>query len=79
MVGIEQAFDDTERVAEATREAKGLRAVETIGDAGVAEAHRSAETFAEVEEASAPLDRFLSLIHALDWFDVRNKHDMMAM
>ena len=63
----------------ATRAAKGMRAVETIADAEIAEAHRSAETFAEVEEVTAPLDRFLSLIHAFDWFDIRNKHDKMAM
>ena len=63
----------------ATRAAEGMRAVENITDAEIAEAHRSAETFAEVEEATAPLDRFLSLIHAFDWLDIRNKQDKAAL
>ena len=55
------------------------RPVETIADAEIAEAHRFAEIFAEVEETTAPLDRFPSLIHAFDWLNNRNKHDKMAV
>jgi hypothetical protein len=37
----------------------------------IAEAHRSADVFAEVQEMTAPLNAFLSLIHAIDWLDVK--------
>ena len=56
-----------------------MQAVETFTDAEIAEAHRSAETFAKVEEKTAPLDRFLSLVHAFDWLDIRGKDDRAAL
>ena len=56
-----------------------MRVVEALTDAEIAEAERSAETFAEVEAKTAPLDNFLSLVHALDWLDIRSKEDKGAL
>ena len=64
---------------EAVSAAAGMRAVEALTDAEIAEAHRSAVGFAEVEARTAPLDRFLSLVHALDWLDVRDDGDKAAL
>jgi hypothetical protein len=47
--------------------------------AEIAEAHRSADVFAEVQEMTAPLNAFLSLIHAIDWLDVKAKADKTAL
>ena len=58
---------------------EGMRAVEALTDAEIAEVRRSAETFAEVEERTGPLDAFLSLVHALDWLAVRSKDDKAAL
>ncbi len=66
-------------ISRATGAARGMAAIEALTDAEIAEAHRSAETFAEVEEATAPLDAVLSLVHALDWLDVRDREGKAAV
>ena len=66
---IQAAIDATE----------GMRAVEALTDAEIAEVRQSAETFAQVEERTAPLDAFLSLIHAFDWLHIRSKEDKAAL
>ena len=48
-------------------------------DAEIAEAHRSAEVFAEVEEMTAPLNAFLALIHAFDWLNIRDRDGKAAL
>ncbi len=58
---------------------EAMRAVEALTDAEIAEVRRSAEAFAEVEERTAPLNAFLSLIHAFDWLDIRGKDDKAAL
>ena len=63
----------------AMQAARGMRTVEDLTDTEIAEAHRSAEGFAEVEAMTEPLDRFLSLIHAFDWLNIRNKQDRLAL
>ena len=55
--------------------AEGMRAVEALTDAEIAEVRRSAEAFAEVEEKTGLLDAFLSLVHAFDWLDIRSKDE----
>lgn len=57
----------------ALRAASRMQIVEGLTDAEIAEAHRSADVFAEVEEMTAPLDALLRLIHALDWLDIKGK------
>ncbi len=63
----------------AARSAAPMQIVEGLTDAEIAEAHRSADVFAEVEEMTAPLNAFLSLIHAFDWLNVREREDKAAL
>ncbi|MBC6437123.1 MAG: Eco57I restriction-modification methylase domain-containing protein [Rhodobacteraceae bacterium] len=46
-----------------------MKAIDHLTDAEIAEAHKSAALFAEVERMTTPLDKFLSLTHALDWLN----------
>ena len=39
-------------------------------DAEIAEAHRSAEMWVDVEFQTGPLDSFVSFMHALDWLNL---------
>ena len=66
-------------VTQAGLAAREMQTIEELTDAEIAEAHRSAETFAQVEEATAPLDAILSLVHALDWLDVRDRESKTAL
>ena len=61
-----------EPVNRAADAANAMQVVEHLTDAEIAEAHQSAQTFAEVESMTAPLDAFLSLLHALDWLDIQD-------
>ena len=56
-----------------------MQIIEGLTDAEIAEAHRSAEIFAEVEERTSPLRSFLSLVHALDWLNIRDREDKAAV
>ena len=62
-------------VNRATRSASPMQIIEALTDAEIAEAHRSADVFAEVSEMTAPLNAFLSLLHAFDWMDLRGPQD----
>ena len=66
-------------VARAERAASSMQTIEELTDAEIAEAHRSAETFAEVGAMTAPLDAVLSLVRALDWLDVRDRDGKTAV
>ena len=59
--------------------ANAVQAVEALADAELAEVERSARTWADAEAGTAPLDRFLSLVHAFDWLDIRGKEDKAAL
>ena len=50
-----------------------MQIIEGLTDAEIAEAHRSKDVFDEVRDMTAPLDAFLSLIHAFDWLDLRSR------
>ena len=56
-----------------------MQIIEGLTDAEIAEAHRSADVFAEVEEMTAPLNAFLSLIQAFDWLNIRDRDDKAAL
>ena len=60
-------------LARATRAAAPMQIIEGLTDAEIAEAHRSADIFAEVAEMTAPLNAFMSLLHAFDWLGVRHR------
>ena len=59
--------------------ANSMRAVEALADAEIAEVEQSAQDWADAEAKTAPLDRFLSLIHAFDWLNVRGKEEKSAL
>ena len=60
-------------LARATRAAAPMQIIEGLTDVEIAEAHRSADIFAEVSEMTAPLNAFMSLLHAFDWLGIRKK------
>ena len=62
----------------ATRAAAPMQIIEGLTDAEIAEAHRSAEVFAEIEEMTTPLNAFLSLVQAFDWLNIRDRDDKEA-
>ncbi len=66
-------------VTQAERSALGMQQIEDLTDAEIAEAHLSAEAFAGVEEATAPLNAVLSLVHAIDWLEVRDRAGKTAL
>ncbi len=68
-----------EPVNRAADAANAMQVVEHLTDAEIAEAHQSAQTFAQVEAMTAPLDAFLSLLHALEWLDIRDSDDTAAL
>ena len=66
-------------VTEAERAAQSMQTIEDLTDAEIAEAYRSAEAFADVKEATAPLNAVLALVHALDWLDVKDREGKTAL
>ena len=63
----------------AMRAASHMQIIEGLTDAEIAEAHRSADVFAEVKEMTAPLNTLLSLAYAMDWLDKQNDDDKRAL
>ena len=59
-----------EPLQQAQTQAAVMRTIESLTDAEVAEAHRSAEMWHGVEAQTGPLDGFVSFMHALDWLDL---------
>ena len=68
-----------EPLKRATRAAAPMQIIEGLTDAEIAEAHRSADVFAEVEEMTTPLNAFLSLAQAFDWLNIRDRGDKAAL
>ena len=68
-----------EPMTRAMRAATSMQIIEGLTDAEIAEAHRSKDVFDEVREMTAPLNAMLSLIHALDWLDLKSKADKIAV
>lgn len=60
-----------EPLSNAQRQAVVMRTIEALTDAEVAEAHRSAEMWHDVEAQTGPLDGFVSFMHALDWLELK--------
>lgn len=59
-----------EAVQRALRAASSMQILEGLTDAEIAEAHRSADVFAEIEEMTAPLASLLDFFSALDWLEL---------
>lgn len=68
-----------EPLRRALRSASSMQIIEGLPDAEIAEAHRSADIFDEIQEMTAPLKGFLSLIHALDWLDLKGRQDKAVL
>lgn len=59
--------------------ATSMTLIEGLTDVEIAEAHRSAILFDEVTVVTAQLRAFLSLIHALDWLNLKDRDDKAAL
>ena len=66
-------------VKRAMRAAAPMQILEGLTDAEIAEAHRSADVFTEIEEMTAPLNAFLAMVHAFDWLNIRDRDDKAAL
>ena len=66
-------------ISRAVRAASKMQIIEGLTDAEIAEAHRSKDVFDEVREMTAPLNAFLSLIHAFDWLNIKSREDHAAL
>ena len=58
---------------------RSMQVVEMLSDAEIDEAHQSAGVFAAVRKQTAPLDAFLSHVHAFEWLHVKDKDDEAAL
>ena len=81
--GIDQAEEDgalflREPLNRATRAATSMEMLEWITDAEIDEADQSAGIFTDIQAMTAPLDHFLSLIHAFEWLNCRDRRDRAA-
>lgn len=63
----------------ALESASKMQLIENLTDAEIAEAHRSADIFKQIERETAPLDALLKLIHAIDWLDIKDKKQKIAL
>ena len=63
----------------ATQAAMSMRTIEELTDAEIAQADQSAGLFDEILGMTAPLDAFLSLVHAFEWLDVRDTDGRAAL
>ncbi len=67
-----------EALANAQRQALAMKTIEMATDAEIAEAHRSAEMWTDVEFQVGPLDSFVSFMHALDWLDLNRAQKLLV-
>ena len=82
--GIEQAEAEgalflREPLNRATRAATSMEILELLTDAEIGEADQSAGIFSEIQSMTAPLDSFLSLIHAFEWLNCKDRLDRAAL
>ena len=63
----------------ATRAAMSMQTIEELTDAEIAQADQSADLFDEILAMTAPLDAFLSLVHAFEWLNVRDTDGRTAL
>jgi hypothetical protein len=67
-----------EALRNAQRSAEAMKTIEALTDVEIAEAHRSAAMYEDVELMTGELDGFVSFIHALDWLDLKAKDKALA-
>lgn len=66
-------------IARAISTAAPMQIIEGLTDEEISEAHRSADIFEGIKEDTAPLDAFLSVVHAFDWLNIRDRDDKSAL
>lgn len=59
-----------EALRNAQRSAEAMKTIEALTDVEIAEAHRSAAMYADVELMTGELNGFASFVHALDWLNL---------
>ena len=64
---------------EAEASASAMRIIERLTDAEIAEAHESAKTWYGVQSQTAPLNSFVSFLHALDWLNLKLPEEKAAI
>ncbi len=62
-----------EALRNAQRSAEAMKTIEALTDVEIAEAHRSAAMYEDVELMTGELDGFVGFLHALDWLDLKAK------
>lgn len=67
-----------EALRNAQRSAEAMKTIEALTDVEIAEAHRSAAMYEDVELMTGELDGFVSFIHALDWLDLKASDKALA-
>ncbi len=75
-MGGELFYHDALRNAQ--RSAQAMKTIEALTDVEIAEAHRSAAMYEDVELMTGDLDGFVSFINALDWLDLNAKDKALA-
>ena len=55
--------------------AASMQTIEGLPDAEIAEAHRSLEIFEGIQVMTAPLDAFLTLLHAIEWQALKGREN----
>ena len=68
-----------EPVKTALGSAASMQTIESLPDAEIAEAHRSQEIFEGVQVMTAPLDAFLSFLHAIEWQGLRGRENRIVL
>lgn len=61
----------SEALKNAQRSAEAMKTIEALTDVEIAEAHRSAAMYGDVELMTGELDSFVSFVHALEWLDLK--------
>ncbi|MBS0362981.1 MAG: restriction endonuclease [Proteobacteria bacterium] len=56
-----------------------MQVIERLVDVEIAEAHKSADTYYGIQTQVAPLDSFVSLLHAFDWLNLTDARDRAAV
>ena len=68
-----------ESVKSAYGSAASMQMIEGLPDAEIAEAHRSQEIFEGVQVMTTPLNAFLSVLHAIEWQNLKGKDNAKAV
>lgn len=68
-----------EPVKTAIGSAASMQTIEGLPDAEIAEAHRSSEIFEGIQNMTAPLNAFLTLLHAIEWQGLKGKDNKKAI